>query len=101
MNRVIQYGVAGGAGRRLLSPRGAAPNVEKKERVTAVEIYMWWLDLELTSKEWLREHLRASEVPPSVRKDIAAAGGPNPDAGDPVLTPADWDFIETQSEFVD
>ncbi len=101
MNRVIQYGVAGGAGRRLLYPYGAAPNVEKKEEVTAVEIYMWWLDLELASKEWLRENLRASEVPPSVRTDIAAAGGPDPDAGDAVLSPADWDFIETQSEFVD
>ncbi len=69
--------------------------------MTAVEIYMWWLDLELASKEWLRENLRASEVPPFVRRDIAAAGGPGPDAGAVVLTPADWDFIETQSEFVD
>ena len=101
MNRVIQYGGAGGAGRRLFNAYRAGPNVAKKEEVTAVEIYMWWLDLELASKEWLRENLRASEVPASVRSDIAAAGGPDPDAGDAVLSPADWDFIETQSEFVD
>lgn len=62
---------------------------------------MWWLDLELASKEWLRENLRASEIPPSVQKDIAAAGGPASDAAAGGLTSADWDFIETQSEFVD
>ncbi len=62
---------------------------------------MWWLDLELASKEWLRENLRATEVPPFVLNHIAAAGGPGPGAAAEVLTPADWDFIETQSEFVD
>jgi hypothetical protein len=68
--------------------------------VSAVEIYMWWLDLDLASKEWLRENLRASELPQPVLQGIAAAGGCGP--GEPaVLTGADWDFIETQSEFVD
>lgn len=61
---------------------------------------MWWLDLDLASKEWLRENLRAEEIPPPVLEGIAQAGGPKPDHA-AVLTEADWDFIETQSEFVD
>lgn len=69
--------------------------------MTAVEIFMWWLDLDLASKEWLRENLRAAELPAEVRQGIAAAGGPGADNADVVLTDADWDFIETQSEFVD
>jgi hypothetical protein len=32
---------------------------------------------------------------------IAEAGGPHPDTPQAVLTEAEWDFIETQSEFVD
>jgi hypothetical protein len=63
--------------------------------VAAVEIYMWWLDLDLASKEWLRENLRTIELPETVKRGIFDAGG----AGS--LTDADWDFIETQSEFVD
>ncbi|MET1065143.1 MAG: hypothetical protein ABWX85_09255 [Arthrobacter sp.] len=66
-----------------------------------MEIFMWWLDLDLASKEWLRENLRAAELPLPVQQGIADAGGA---AGDDVadsLTDADWDFIETQSEFVD
>jgi hypothetical protein len=66
-----------------------------------VEIYMWWLDLELEHKEWLRENLRATELPLSVLQGIAEAGGPHTDSPDGGLTAADWDFIETQSEFVD
>lgn len=66
---------------------------------------MWWLDLDLASKEWLRENLRTIELPEAVRQGIAAAGGPRPAessaGGTSVLTAADWDFIETQSEFVD
>ncbi|AXJ11732.1 hypothetical protein [Arthrobacter sp. PM3] len=60
-----------------------------------MEIYMWWLDLDLASKEWLRENLRSAELPEDVQKGIGSAGG------DAALTAADWDFIETQSEFVD
>ncbi|SDO94782.1 hypothetical protein SAMN04487914_101262 [Arthrobacter sp. ok909] len=56
---------------------------------------MWWLDLDLASKEWLRENLRTIELPETVKRGIFDAGG----AGS--LTDADWDFIETQSEFVD
>ncbi|WP_426975253.1 hypothetical protein ACQCSU_10840 [Pseudarthrobacter sp. O4] len=66
-----------------------------------MEIFMWWLDLDLASKEWLRENLRAAEVPLPVLQGIAEAGGPHPDNVAAVLTAADWDFIETQSEFVD
>ena len=31
--------------------------MKAKEEVTAVEIFMWWLDLDLGCKEWLRENL--------------------------------------------
>jgi len=69
--------------------------------MAAVEIFMWWLDLDLASKEWLRENLRAAELPLPVWEGIAEAGGPHPDAVAGILSEADWDFIETQSEFVD
>jgi hypothetical protein len=66
-----------------------------------MQIHMWWLDLDLKSKEWLRENLRAGDVPEFVIQGIADAGGPHPDTPQAVLTEAEWDFIETQSEFVD
>ncbi|MGP0222162.1 MULTISPECIES: hypothetical protein [unclassified Paenarthrobacter] len=66
-----------------------------------MEIFMWWLDLPLASKEWLRENLRAEELPLQVLQHIAEAGGPHPDSLGGGLTERDWDFIETQSEFVD
>jgi hypothetical protein len=69
--------------------------------VTTVEIFMWWLDLDLASKEWLRENLRADELPLPVLQGIAEAGGPRREDVSQVLADADWDFIETQSEFVD
>lgn len=76
--------------------------LEHNERyVKIMEIFMWWLDLDLASKEWLRENLRAEELPLPVLQGIAEAGGPHPDNPAAVLTEADWDFIETQSEFVD
>ena len=75
--------------------------MKAKEEVAAVEIFMWWLDLDLGCKEWLRENLRASEMPLTVLQGIAEAGGPRSDNVAGVLTDADWDFIETQSEFVD
>lgn len=62
---------------------------------------MWWLDLDLASKEWLRENLRAEELPLFVLQGIAEAGGPHPGKPTGILTDEDWDFIETQSEFVD
>ena len=66
-----------------------------------MEIFMWWLDIDLKSKEWLRENLRAAELPPEVLQQIAEVGGPHTDDLAGGLTDADWDFIETQSEFVD
>ncbi|RNL55194.1 hypothetical protein [Arthrobacter oryzae] len=66
-----------------------------------MQIHMWWLDLDVRSKEWLRENLRAEEIPLNVMQNIAEAGGPHPASVEGVLTEADWDFIETQSEFVD
>jgi hypothetical protein len=66
-----------------------------------MEIYMWWLDVNLPTKAWLRENLRAGELPLPVLQAIAEAGGPHPENPLDVLTQADWDFIETQSEFVD
>lgn len=62
---------------------------------------MWWLDLNLNSKEWLRENLRAEELPLHVLQGIAEAGGPHPETLVAVLTGQDWDFIEAQSEFID
>jgi hypothetical protein len=66
-----------------------------------MEIFMWWLDLDLEHKEWLRENLRVTELPLTVLQGIAEAGGPHPDDPAGGLSAADWDFIETQSEFVD
>ena len=84
-----------------MNPGRRTPSVESVERRHAMEIHMWWLDLDLRSKEWLRENLRAAELPPSVMEAIAQAGGPHTGTHQAVLTEADWDFIETQSEFVD
>ena len=85
-----------------MSADAAGPNVEAHEKERrAMEIFMWWLDLDLASKEWLRENLRAEELPLPVLQGIAEAGGPHPENPAAVLTDADWDFIETQSEFVD
>ena len=47
------------------------------------------------------EGLRKSYGKLPVLQGIAEAGGPRPEAVSGVLTDADWDFIETQSEFVD
>ncbi|BAS15308.1 hypothetical protein AHiyo8_36110 [Arthrobacter sp. Hiyo8] len=66
-----------------------------------VEIFMWWLDIDLKSKEWLRENLRATELPLEVLQRIADVGGPRLEELAGGLSDADWDFIETQSEFVD
>ena len=57
--------------------------------------------MNLDTKEWLRENLRAGELPLQVLQGIAEAGGPHPENPLGILTEADWDFIETQSEFVD
>ncbi|MDI2022155.1 hypothetical protein PJL18_02685 [Paenarthrobacter nicotinovorans] len=88
-------------GFQALKRQPTRPTVKPTEGGPAVEIYMWWLDLHMDSKEWLRENLRVEELPLQVLQHIAEAGGPHPDKVSGVLTTADWDFIETQSEFVD
>ena len=66
--------------------------------VAKVEIHLWWLALDLPAKQWLRENLRAEALPAHVLSAVQAAGG-EVSAG--TLTMGDWNFIETQSEFVD
>ena len=63
-----------------------------------MEIYLWWRELELTAKQWLRENTEAGEVPAKVVAAVEAAGGSMTDG---TLTQREWDFIVTQSEFVD
>lgn len=63
-----------------------------------MEIHLWWLELELRAKQWFRENTGATEVPESVAEAVAVAGG---SLSDGTLTQREWDFIVTQSEFVD
>jgi hypothetical protein len=63
-----------------------------------VEIHLWWLELELRAKQWFRENTGAQAVPDSVAEAVAAAGG---SLSGGTLTQREWDFIVTQSEFVD
>ena len=63
-----------------------------------MEIYLWWLELDLPAKEWLRENLEAEPIPEHVLAAVKSAGG---DVADGTLTRQEWNFIETQSEFVD
>lgn len=63
-----------------------------------MEIHVWWLALELRAKEWLRENTGAAVVPADVVAAVEAAGGAMTDG---TLTRREWDFIVTQSEFVD
>jgi hypothetical protein len=62
-------------------------------------IEQWWADLETDHKEWFRENLRAEEIDTDVALAVYEAGGP--DLKEKSLHEKDWDFIETQSEFVD
>jgi hypothetical protein len=66
--------------------------------VAKVEIHLWWRQLELRPKQWLRENTGTNVVPDHVAEAVRAAGG-ELTAG--TLTPREWDFIVTQSEFVD
>ena len=61
-----------------------------------MQIYMWWLDLDLKSKEWLRENLRAEDFSALCCAGNRRAGGPHPDTPQSILTEAEWDFIETR-----
>ena len=66
--------------------------------VIEVEINLWWLELDLPAKEWLRENLEAEPIPEHVLAAVKSAGG---DVVNGTLTRQEWNFIETQSEFVD
>ncbi|HEV7169298.1 MAG TPA: hypothetical protein VGN49_15180 [Micrococcaceae bacterium] len=61
-------------------------------------IEKWWPRLETRAKQWLRTHPGSADIPENIRAAIDAAGGPS---SSPLLSGQDWDFIETQSEFVD
>ena len=63
-----------------------------------MEIHLWWLELDLPAKQWLRENLGTGAVPGHVLAAVAAAGG---EVAGGTLTAREWDFIATQSEFVD
>ncbi|MFQ4148745.1 hypothetical protein AAGW05_08625 [Arthrobacter sp. LAPM80] len=63
-----------------------------------MEIHLWWRELDLPAKQWLRENTEASEVPGHVLTAVEAAGGSLTGGS---LTQREWDFIVTQSEFVD
>jgi hypothetical protein len=68
------------------------------QTVEKIMIERWWPHLEIHAKEWLRENLRAEQIPEKVQTRVAEAGGP---VEEPILSENDWEFIETQSEFVD
>jgi hypothetical protein len=68
------------------------------QTVEKIMIERWWPHLEIHAKEWLRENLRAEQIPEKVQTRVAEAGGP---VEEPILSEGDWEFIETQSEFVD
>lgn len=63
-----------------------------------MEIHLWWLELDLGAKEWLRENHDAATLPEHVLNAVVKSGG---DVVNGTLTRREWDFIETQSEFVD
>jgi len=85
--------------REALNPARNGHSVEEHPKgVSEVEIHRWWLELDLPAKQWLRENLGAETVPDHVQLAVATAGG---DLVAGTLTQREWDFIETQSEFVD
>lgn len=63
-----------------------------------MEIHLWWINMDLPAKQWLRENIEAESVPAHVAAAVAAAGGSLTGG---TLTQREWDFIVTQSEFVD
>lgn len=64
-----------------------------------LRIEQWWLKLATGHKQWFRENLRAEVVDADAAAAVYEAGGP--DLKEATLPEEDWEFIETQSEFVD
>lgn len=66
-------------------------------------IETWWPRVPTSAKEWLRSNLYNNALPDDVVSGIRKAGGPAADQGGaaPLLDKQDWQFVETQSEFVD
>ena len=62
-------------------------------------IEQWWPELHTATKQWFRANYGAEEIDPDAALDVYDAGGP--DLKEQSLSRRDWDFIETQSEFVD
>lgn len=63
-----------------------------------MEIHLGWIKMELPAKQWLRENAGAQAVPDHVAVAVAADGGA---LSKGTLTQREWDFIVTESEFVD
>jgi hypothetical protein len=61
-------------------------------------IEKWWPQMSIKAKEWLRENQGSIDIPEPIQTEIGAVGGP---PGSAALVEDDWDFIRTQSEFVD
>ncbi|WP_026548832.1 hypothetical protein [Arthrobacter sp. Br18] len=63
-----------------------------------MQIEKWWPRVGVEAKQWLRENQGSADVPDDVRAGIVEAGGPSEGQ---LLTDEDWQFIRTQSEYVD
>lgn len=63
-----------------------------------MNISMWWLEMDVSAKQWLRENLRTEDLPDEVVAAVKSSGGGITSGS---LTREEWNFIETQSELVD
>jgi hypothetical protein len=82
-----------------LSALTVEPDDNGGPEMTEKSIEQWWPELHTATKQWFRQNLRAESIESDVALEVYDAGGP--DLKDTTLAQKDWDFIETQSEFVD